>query len=559
MKSGDYAHSERTGVLSRVRSAFAALFEPRARVLPSYAPSSDELAELFGHGATPSGVWVSDRVAMQIGTVYACVRNIADDVSKCSIVVGERADDGGRRIIRTHPIHRLLNVESNPEMTAKVFRETIIAHAVLTGNGYAEIQWLGNGLPGALWPLDPAKMRVIRESSGAPLRYVYEGRDVGAENVLHIPGLGYDGRVGYSVVAMARDALGSVIATERFGASFFANGARPSGTLTHPGHLSDKAYANLRRSFEERYQGSGNAGKPLILEEGMKWESMSIPPEDAQFLATRQFQVPEICRWFRMPPHKVADLSRATFANIEHQSIEYVTDCLLGWFIRFEQEVGRKIFGASSRMYIHHNANSLLRGDAKTRYEAYGVGRQWGWFSANDIRRLEDMDPIGDDGDVYLVPLNMRSAAEAAAPTDRSESSRREARVGVAEMAGVFREQAESAFRSFGAVLRDKESRCRDDQSFERLRGEFVPRHTEHVRSVLGRIGEQIASAATLACGVSAAAARAAAAAATHEAVEHHVGALTDRDGWCVVRHSLEASEFVSSFVRHCTAQEAQT
>lgn len=529
------------GLLSRARAWLAGRIEPRAIKFNAVPACSDSSAEYFGLPATTAGVWVDERIALQVGTFFACVRNIADDTSKCSVVIGERLPTGERRIVRDDPLHHVLNVEFNPEMSAKVGRETIMAHAASWGNGYGEIQWRVDGGVGAIWPLTPDKMVVRRGANG--LQYIYDGKPIDAANVIHIPGLGWDGRVGYSPARLARESLGSVIATERFGAAFFGNGARMSGSLNHPGKLSPSAFKNLKESFDERHAGPYNAGRPIILEEGMKWEQLSVPPEDAQFLLTRQFQVPEICRWFRMPPHKVADLAKATFSNIEHQSIEYVTDCLLGWMIRAEQEYQRKCCRGRPNMFVKHNVNTLLRGDAKTRFESYAIGRQWGWLTVNNILRLEDMDPIGPEGDVYLSPLNML-AADAVKPAEPKPPADDAAE----RIVEVFAEQAIAQCKAFQKVESDKASRSTDIGA---LRGEFMGRHLTHVGERVGGLATLILAAVRAGCpSVSEPCAKAAAARGVAELVDRRTAKLSTDTGWTEETSVADGRAFIDAIKR---------
>lgn len=385
------------------------------RLLLGYSPDDEDSA----------GVTITESTALQISTVFACVRNIADDVAKLPIRLYRDGDGRGREMLSAHPLARVL-ARPNPEMTAFDFRSTLTSHVVTWGNGYAEIVRLGNGRPAELWPMLPENVQVIRERSGA-IVYVYAnpytGRQVTlpSDDVLHIKGLGYDGLIGYSPISLARRTLAITAAAEKFGASFFGNSSMPKGVLEHPGVIGDEGQKRLRDSWEEMHKGVRNANKVAILEEGMKFNPITIPPEDAQFLQTRQFQVPEICRWFRMPPHKVADLSRATFSNIEHSAIEYVGDTLIPWLIRWEQEISRKLLMLTeTTIVVEHQTSALMRGDLKSRYEAHAIGRQWGWLSPNDVREIEGQNPIDEDagGDVYLVPANMMNSEMIADPPE---------------------------------------------------------------------------------------------------------------------------------------------
>lgn len=410
-------------ILSRIRRAFSG--EHRAASFPNSGGTLSNpaawLERLLLGVVDPddnvAGVEITERNALSIAAVFACVRAIAEDVAKLPLIVYRTSGESDRARVPNHPLYRLLHNTPNPEMTSFDLRSTVTAHALLWGNGYVEIERDGTGRPRALWPMEPDRVAVRRSSVDGSIIYVYADpsdgvrRTLFADDVVHVRGLGYDGLVGYSVVYWARKSLGVTAAAERYGASFFGNSSIPKGVLEHPGKLGETAQANLRKSWERNHGGGPkNANRVGILEEGMKFHALTIPPEDAQFLETRQFQIPEVCRWFRMPPHKVADLTRATFSNIEHSSLEYVGDTLMPWLVRWEQEILRKCFMQSERsLFVEHLTAALLRGDMKSRNESYAIGRQWGWLSANDVRRMENLNAI-EGGDVYLSPTNMTNA-----------------------------------------------------------------------------------------------------------------------------------------------------
>jgi HK97 family phage portal protein len=389
------------------------VLERRARVVAGEPASSGAGFWARWLGApTYSGINVDEHTALNLSTVWACIRAISEDVAKLPLKAYVKEADGTRTALPDHDAARIFNDEPNEEANPIQFRETILGHCLGWGNGYAEIEHRNNGRPLYTWNLEPHRVFPDRTRDGR-LFYVYHGdrgkRTLEAADVIHVAGLGYDGVVGYSPVAKARESMGMALAAERFGSSFFRNSARPSGALETPVALSQKAYENLKASWRESYQGSENAGSVPILEQGTKFNPYSIAPNDAQFLETRQFQVPEICRWYRMKPHKVADLSRATFSNIEHESLDYVVDTLLGWMVRIEQEVRRKLRQPSeTRVFFEHVVAGLLRGDLKSRYAAYAIGRQWGWESADSVLSLENRNPLPDgQGKLYLVPANM--------------------------------------------------------------------------------------------------------------------------------------------------------
>ena len=383
----------------------------------------------FLFGRTTSGKPVNERTAMQTTAVYACVRILAEAVASLPLHVYEYQDDGGKKLVHEHPLYYLLHDEPNPEMTSFVFRETLMSHLLIWGNAYAQIIRDGAGRVLGLYPLLPDKMEVQRDDKGN-IYYVYSRNSdenptfkeygnikLKAEDVLHIPGLGFDGLIGYSPIAMAKNAVGMTLACEEYGASFFANGANPGGVLEHPGVLKDPS--KVRESWNSVYRGVSNAHKIAVLEEGMKYQQIGIPPEEAQFLETRKFQINEIARLYRIPPHMVGDLDKSSFSNIEQQSLEFVKYTLDPWVIRWEQSLQRSLLlpGEKGKYFIKLNVDGLLRGDYQSRMNGYAVGRQNGWFSANDIREMENMNPIPDEegGNLYLINGAMTKLADAGA------------------------------------------------------------------------------------------------------------------------------------------------
>lgn len=352
--------------------------------------------------------------------VYACVRILSEAIAGLPLHLYRYGKDGSKEKATDHTLYRLLHDEPNPEMTSFIFRETLMTHLLLWGNAYAQIIRNGKGEVIALYPLMPNRMKVDRDKTGT-LCYTYtksgddvptiEGNSVvlRASEVLHIPGLGFDGLVGYSPIAMAKNTIGMAIACEEYGAKFFANGAQPGGVLEHPGIIKDPA--RVRESWNSVYQGSGNSHRIAVLEEGMKYTPIGISPNEAQFLETRKFQIDEIARIFRVPPHMVGDLEKSSFSNIEQQSLEFVKYTLDPWVIRWEQSLSRALFTKEEKkdLFIKFNVEGLLRGDYASRMSGYAVGIQNGFLSPNDVRELENMDLIPDEmgGNRYLCNGNM--------------------------------------------------------------------------------------------------------------------------------------------------------
>lgn len=385
-------------------------------------------ASFFGGAQTYTGKSVTPATAMTTAAVYACVRIISETIASLPLHVYERVESGKRRATE-FPLYSLLHDAPNSLMTSFEFREVMQAHLLLWGNAFAEIDYNGRGGIEALWPLQPAKMHQIKQDKGK-LYYQYERPDhsvewIPGDTLWHLRGLGSDGLYGYSPIQLMRNAVGVSLATEEFAGRFFGNGAQLGGVLRHPGVLGEPAFNRLQESWGERHGGLSNAHKTAILEEGMEYQQITIPPEDAQFLETRKFQVTEVARIFRVPPHMLADLERATFSNIEQQSIDFVVNTIRPWLVRWEQSIQQNLMLARyrSRYFTEFLVDGLLRGDIGSRYEAYAKGRQNGWLSANDIRTFENMNEI-DSGDIYLVPLNM-VPAEDAGETNTTENNTR--------------------------------------------------------------------------------------------------------------------------------------
>ena len=372
----------------------------------------------FFFGKTASGKFVNETTAMQNTAVYACVRILSESIASLPLHVYQYKD-GSKERAPTHSLFYLLHDAPNAEMTSFVFRETMMTHLLLWGNAYAQIIRDGAGRVASLYPLLPSKMTVERGDDNR-LWYNYTaGNDANPnlpatqvkfrrEDILHIAGLGFDGLTGYSPIAMAKNAIGLSMACESFGNNFFANGARPSGILKTPTLIKDPE--KLRESWQSMYGGE-NAGKIAVLEQGMEYQSISIPPEDAQFLDTRKFQTAEIARIFRVPLHLINDLDRATFSNIENQSLEFVRYTLNPWVVRWEQALCKALLLPSekSRYFIKFNVDGLMRGDYASRMQGYATMIQNGVFSINDVREMEDMNLVSDEdgGNLHIVNGNM--------------------------------------------------------------------------------------------------------------------------------------------------------
>lgn len=396
----------------------------RQRGEPKNKYEGNDFSLLFGR--TTSGKTVNERTALQTTAVYACVRILSETIASLPLHV-YRYTEGGKAKDTEHVLYTLLHDEPNPDMTSFVFRETLMSHLLIWGNAYSQILRDRSGQVIGLYPLLPDQMSVHRSEKGK-LFYVYNRYEednpniqekgsivLSQEEVLHIPGLGFDGLIGYSPIALAKNAVGMTLACEEYGASFFGNGANPGGVLEHPGILKDPA--KVRDSWNAVYQGTRNAHKVAVLEEGMSYKQIGIPPEEAQFLETRKFQINEIARLFRIPPHLVGDLEKSSFSNIEQQSLEFVKYTLDPWVVRFEQALKKSLLLPEEKKthFIKFNVDGLLRGDYQSRMNGYAIGRQNGWLSTNDIRKLEELNPIPPEegGDLYLINGNMTKLKDA--------------------------------------------------------------------------------------------------------------------------------------------------
>jgi len=399
----------------------------KVRAEPTNSTAGSAYRFLFG--PSDAGKRVNERSSMQITAVYACVRVLSEAVASLPLHLYQYDDMGSKVKAVDHPLYFLLHDEPNEEMTSFAFRETIMTHLLLWGNAYVQIIRNGKGEVISLYPLMPNKMQVDRDEHGK-IYYTYQWSNTEApinktstviltpHDVMHIPGLGYDGIVGYSPIAMAKNAIGLSMAAEEYGSKFYANGAAPGGVLEHPGVLKDPE--KVRDSWQKAFGGSQNANKVAVLEEGMKYQPISINPSEAQFLETRKFQIDEIARIFRIPPHMIGDLEHATFSNIEEQSLEFVIYVLQPWLSRIESSISRCLLSVEEKkqFFALFNVDGLLRGNYQSRMQGYATGINNGFMCPNDVRRLENWDLIPEEegGNLFMVngtmtPLKMAGAA----------------------------------------------------------------------------------------------------------------------------------------------------
>jgi HK97 family phage portal protein len=355
---------------------------------------------------------------MSLSAYFGGNRAISEDVGKLPLKLYKRLADGGKEELAGTWLYRLLHDAPSPETSSQTFRETLTSHALGWGNGYAEIVRQGDGLPLSLLPLDPSRVRMERDKQTRALSYVvtdpYRTEErLQPYNVFHLHGLGFDGLTGYSIAKIAKESLGLAKAQEKSAGALFGNLGRPGAVLELVATASDEAKQKLAKQFSSAFSGSDNWYKTAVLEQGTTFKPLSpINPKDAEWILERQFSVEDICRWYRIPPHKLQHLLRATFDNIAEQNIEYVVDTLQAWLKRWEAEIWRKLIPQpdQSVVFAEHTVEGLLQGNFEQQAAMYTAGKQGGWFSTNDIRKKMNEDPIGPEGDIYYEPLNMQPA-----------------------------------------------------------------------------------------------------------------------------------------------------
>lgn len=405
------------GILDRIKKFFnLSVTDPKA-----WNPS---LWRFFGSESL-SGEQVNEYTALNYSAVYNAISLISGTIGALPLHLMQKKGDK-KRIADDRVMYRVMHDEWNPYITAMAGRETLMAHVLSWGNGYAEKVFNGYGELVQLWPITPDRVTPEMREGALVYRIRVDSKDIimPREKILHIPGLGFDGLVGYSVIAMARKSIGLSMAMETFGSTYFGNGTHPGMIVEHPGQLSPQAHTNLKNSLTETYSGLGKAHRMMLLEDGMKAQKITIDPEDSQFLESRQFQIPEIARWFNLPPHKLKDLTKSSFSNIESEQISFVTDSILPWLVRLEANYNMQLLNASDkslsghgRLYFKHIVEGLLRGDAASRSAYYAVMLDKGVMSINEVREKEDLDPV-KGGDIHLVPLNMTTLENAGKPPE---------------------------------------------------------------------------------------------------------------------------------------------
>lgn len=395
--------------------------ETRAEAINLTHPGDHALVELFAIGQdTTSGVVVTENNALNYSAVYGAVKCIAETIGGLERAVYMIAENGDSELLSDHQTTRLINLEPNENMTPSVFWETLQGYLLLWGNAFAEIERNRLGEPVALWPRHPSRVQIQRMASGR-LSYVVnppaeesgQAKTVLAADMLHVPCMG-TGEVGVSVVSYARESLGLGMASERFGGAFFGNGAKVGGLLQLSRPATKERKIQIAEDWKREFGGPRNASRLAVIDHDSTYTQIGIPPEDAQFLETRQFQVQEVCRWFRISPTKLMDFTHATFSNIEEINKQFAAETILPWAIKWAQECRRKLLPENERTnhVVRHDISKLIEGDLDTLTQIFSRGRQWGWYSINDIRRKLGENTIGEAGDDYLQPANMMVAGE---------------------------------------------------------------------------------------------------------------------------------------------------
>ena len=375
-------------------------------------PANPIIPPLSSQGQTISGTSINENTALRLSTVWACIRAISESIASLPLEIYKKNKDGTKEIQTKHPLYNLLHSAPNHLMTSFTFRDTLQAQLLLYGNAFVRIRKNEIERPTSLEIIDPTSV-TLKIINGELYYHIQQEKSkedevLNQDEVLHLLGMSHNGLVGKSPIECAKENLGISMASMQYGSAFFGNGATLSGVLEHPGSLSKEASERLAYSWNQKFQGPQQAHKTAVLEEGLKYKELGIPPDQAQFLETRKFQTEEIARIFRCPPHIIGDLSRSSFSNIEQQSIDFVVHTLRPWLIRWEQELNRKLFKESEKgkFFFKFTIEGLLRGDTKTRSVFYKDLFNIGVLSPNDIRQLENLNPV-EGGDTYYVPLNL--------------------------------------------------------------------------------------------------------------------------------------------------------
>ena len=370
---------------------------------------------MLGGLESTAGTRVDAKSALGVATVFACVSLLARTISTLPLNVYRRREDQGREIAYEHPLFDLLHNAPNDDMTSTDFRSAMQTHLSLQNNAYATILKTASGRVAGLDPHNPKDVEPYRDRTTGELKYRIGGTSFASSEVLHLKGMTFDGLCGADMLPIARNCIGLAIALERNASTFFKNGSFPTGVIKHPMTVSAEAQKRIIAQMQASMSGT-NAHKLQFLEEGMEYVAQQMPNRDSQFDESRNRQDYALARYFGVPPHKVGIVSAQPRANVEQENISFVTDTIRPIVVGWEQQMNLRLLTREerSRYFIEFNLSGLLRGDTKTRYDVYALAKQWGIMNTNEIRRAENMNPIGPEGDIYLTPLNMADAAQVA-------------------------------------------------------------------------------------------------------------------------------------------------
>ena len=461
------------------------------------------------NGPSVAGIRIDADSAMRTSAVWGCVRVISETIAQAPLLVYERLEDNSRKKANGYYLYSRLHDQPNEFQTAFEWKEMMTAHAILRGNGYSKIIAGRSGFADQLIPLHPDRVtpEQLRNGSwysngmlsGSPMRYKVRNDD-GTEDILkendifHLRGLSNGGLKGMAVIEYARDSFGLALAAESYGARIFSQDARPGGVLEHPGKLSPDAQKNLKESWNQQHAGLGNAHSVAVLAEGMKWHQVGMTSEDAQFLETRQFQVADIARWFRVPLHMIQEVSKETSwgSGIEQLEIAFIIYTMLPWAVRWEQAISRDLIIQTDKYYAEFMFDALMRADIKTRYEAYQIaaGGNAPFMIRNEIRQRENLNPI-DGFDEPLMPLNMRGINDPLPEPKQQPITPKPQPQRSAHYDLLLKEAAGRVARKEIAVLSKAAKRCASDSDmWRRAVEEFYGEHVEFVRGAMGINGE---------------------------------------------------------------------
>ena len=383
-----------------------------------------------------AGINVNENKMLQLSVVYACIRLISNTIGMLPLILHQEISEGKSRVAKERPLHRVLYRVASKNVTAYQFKQIMQTHVLMYGNAYARKHIIGSGEPYALEVLNPWMMEVDLNKRNERV-YTYKNaitpEKLKDTEIFHLPGLSFDGIKGMSPIQVMRNEIGLGLALQEFGSKYFANGTNIGGVAEHPGKLGEKARTNLKNDLQENFTGVNNSHKLIILEEGMKYQKIGIPAQDAQFIESRKFELEEIARYFGVQLHMVQNLDRSTNNNIEQQGIEFKTYAIQPWAVTWEQEIWKSLLTPEMQdegYYAKFNMNALMRGDYKTRIEGYRIAVQMGMYSLNEIRKLEDDNPIETDagGDVHwvnaaMIPIDKQMQIEIGGKEDGSSTA----------------------------------------------------------------------------------------------------------------------------------------